>query len=420
MASQSSLNSGRQHRGLKRSSEDEIIPNTKRIVSAVGSDLIMLFRDMSVASTQNAPSAKRIARAVDSDTDSDIDSDMESDTEEMSDSSTPTASDTTMACKDVSGSSNRPRRPAKRIVCAVGSDTTRNSPDMSICSTQTMPLTEHGASAINSGLSRELKKMSLSSSTSLRSSAKRNAIAIHSDTKTKLQDKSASAKFKPSKGVNLMELAPELRLNILSHALSSAAGPSGTISINPRAKILSDPSGVYHGNDGSEAEQTKWQARRGLLQTCHQLREEALEVLYRENTFFARMSQFGKTTAAHWTENGRFEKWLKSLGGDEEIQRVRKVTFGVEWSARVEEGLGWQDRMEKGDVCVSFFKGKVIVGGSPTIVECSAAPIEQVDALIKGLMVGEGLEYVGWMSVWDKVEEIMMSGWDVRPKKRDV
>jgi hypothetical protein len=132
------------------------------------------------------------------------------------------------------------------------------------------------------------------------------------------------------------------------------------------------------------------------------------------------MSQFGKTKAAHWFEKGRFETWLKSVGGDEEVQRVRKVTFGVEWSARVEEGLGWVDKIGKGDVCVSFFKGKVTVGGSPTITECSDTPIEQVEALIKGLMGGDGLGYVGWVAVWDKVEEIMMSGWDVRPKKRTV
>lgn len=413
MAFQASLKFRRQDRGLKRSAEDETIPTTKRVVSAVGSDLIMLFRDMSVSATQTPPSAKRIARVVHSDTDSD----MGTDTEVMSTSST---SDSTMSYRDIAGSSTRPRRPAKRSVCAVGPDTTRASHDTSVGSTQTMPHTERGANAINSGLSRELKNMSLSSSTFLGSPAKRSATAIHSDTRTKLQDMSASAKFKPSEGVTLMELAPELRLNIISHVLSSAAGPSGTISVNPRAKILSDPSGVYHGNDGSEAEQTKWQARRGLLQTCHHLREEALEVLYRENTFFARMSQFGKTKAAHWTEKGRFEKWLKSLGGDEEIQRVRKVTFGVEWSARVEEGLGWVDKMEKGEVCVSFFKSKVTVGGSPTIAECSAAPIEQVDALTKDLMVGEGLGYVGWVAVWDKVEEIMMSGWDVRPKKSNI
>lgn len=416
MAFQASLNSGSQHRGLKRSAEDETIPTAKRVVSAVGSDLIMLFRDMSVSATQTAPSAKRIARAGDSDMDSDIDSD----TEDMPTSSTPMDSDTKLASKDISGSSTRPRRPAKRNVCAVDSEPISKPRDMSICSNQTMPITERGANAVNSGLSTELGKTSLSSSTCLTSPAKRRATASRSETKTKLQDMSASAKFKPSEGVTLMDFPSELRLNIISHALSSTAGPSRTISVNPRAKILSDPSGVYHRNDSSEQEQTKWQARRGLLQTCHQLREEALEVLYRENTFFARMSQFGKTKAAHWTEKGRLEKWLESLGGNEEIQRVRKVTFGVEWPARVEEGLGWVDKMEKGDVCMSFFKGKVTVGGSPTIAECSAAPIEQVDALIKTLMVGEGLEYVGWMAVWDKVEEIMMSGWDVRPKKRDV
>jgi hypothetical protein len=420
MSSQGSLNSGRQGRGLKRSAEDETIPTAKRVVHAVGSNLIMLFRDMSVSATQTAPSAEGIARAVDFNMDSDMDFDMDSDTEEVSTSSTPMDSDTAIAFRDIPGSSTRPRRPAKHSVRAVGPDTTREPLDTSVCSTQSIPLTGRGVSAVNSGLSRELEKMSLSSSTSLRSPAKRSATAIHSDTKMKLQDMSASAKFKPSEGVTLMEFPSEFRLNILSHALSNAAGPAGSISINPRAKILSDPSGVFHRANASEDDQTKWQARRGLLQTCHKLREEALEVLCRENTFFVRMSQFGKTKAAHWFEKGRFEKWLKAVGGDEEIQSVRKVTFGVEWSARVEEGLGWVDKMGKGDMRVSFFRSKVTVGGSPTIVECSAAPIEQVDALIKKLMVGEGLGYVGWMAIWDKVEEIMMSGWDVRPKKRDI
>lgn len=179
---------------------------------------------------------------------------------------------------------------------------------------------------------------------------------------------------KTSKG--LMELPSELRLNILSHALSGAAGPSGTTSVNPRAKILSDPSGAFHGKVDSGEGQTKWQARRGMLQTCHQLREEALEVLYNKNTFLARVTPQGQ----RWNfEKERFSRWLRSLGCDSEIRRVRKVTFAAEWASLMKVG-GWERR--KGDFCVSILNGKVIVEGSERFDECPGEPLRDIDALI--------------------------------------
>ena len=105
-----------------------------------------------------------------------------------------------------------------------------------------------------------------------------------------LQQNSVAESERPEP-TSLMSLPSELRLEIASFCLASAAGPAGTISVNPRAKVLSDPLGKFHGHDRSEQDHTKWQARRGLLQTCRVLRLEALEVLYNHETFFARMIQ---------------------------------------------------------------------------------------------------------------------------------
>lgn len=211
-------------------------------------------------------------------------------------------------------------------------------------------------------------------------------------------------------GVGLMDMPAEVRLRILSYALTSIAGPAGTISINPRAKTLSKPTGEFQGHDCSGKGQTKWQARRGLLQTCHALREEALDVLYNKNTFFARMAQCDEYEFSF--EKLRFERWLKSFGGDAEVQRVRKVTFGVEWSP-LEEDEGLQRR--KGDVHVGICRGNVTVEGSQRIAECPAAPLEQIKELVEEFMVGkamgEGLGCEEWIAVWDKVQELMRSGW---------
>jgi hypothetical protein len=49
------------------------------------------------------------------------------------------------------------------------------------------------------------------------------------------------------------------------------------------------------------------------------------------------------------------------------------------------------------------------------IAECPAAPLERLRAFIAELMVGKnirsGLGYDEWMAVWDKVQELMKSGW---------
>jgi hypothetical protein len=89
-----------------------------------------------------------------------------------------------------------------------------------------------------------------------------------------------------SHGPSFMVLPPELRLQIFSYNIINIAGPADTISVSPRAKILSNPSGEFQGHDCSGKGQTEWQARRGAQQLCSQLRTEALEALYKESTFF--------------------------------------------------------------------------------------------------------------------------------------
>ncbi|KAM0703525.1 hypothetical protein Q7P35_009464 [Cladosporium inversicolor] len=287
-------------------------------------------------------------------------------------------------------------------------------------SSSTTPIMPHAgsSSAVEDKLMKTLKGISLSSSTTPAIPPAGSSSGIDNTFIKTLQDMSlsssstlatvpaeSSSALLPGTEPSLMAIPSELRLKILSHALSGAAGSSGAINVNPRTKVTSEPSleHVFREEEG----QTKWQARRGLLQTCHTLREEALEVLYKENTLFAPMTQYSKS--AYWYEKQRFSSWLESLGGDGEIQRVRKVTFGLQWSAHEEVGLGWAERVNKGDVRVSISKGKVTVGGSRIVANSPAAPLDKVDALIKKLMVGERLGYADWMTVWNKVEELMMS-----------
>jgi hypothetical protein len=108
----------------------------------------------------------------------------------------------------------------------------------------------------------------------------------------------------------------------------------------------------------------------------------------------------------------RYHRWLKSLRGDENVRRVRRVTFGVEWPSYNEGGVWYRG---KGDVNVYIGKEGLVVGGSQRIAECPAAPLEQLRAFIAELMVGKvirrGLGYDEWMAVWDKVQELMRSGW---------
>ena len=284
---------------------------------------------------------------------------------------------------------------------AVDNNLTKTMQGMSISpsSTHAMPPTESSGAIENDPIKR-VQGMSLSPT---------STHATRPTESSRVVDKTPPT---PPKTASLMGLPSELRLEILSHALTSAAGPSGTISVNPRAKLLSDPSGAFHEGGGSRREPTKWQVRRGLLQTCHELREEALEVLYNKNTFFARVTQYGEG----WSfEVERFHNWLKSMGGDEELRRVKKVTFGATWASSDQEDVDyWEGK--KGDVNIRIFKGKVTVGGSGNIVESPAAPLlKQVDTLITTLLagkrMGEGLVYAEWMLVWAEIQDLTTKGW---------
>lgn len=261
------------------------------------------------------------------------------------------------------------------------------------------PPTE-SSGVVDNNTTKTMQGMSLSSSSTRATPPAKSSSAIDNTPPT------------PPKSASLMGIPSELRLEILSHALTSAAGPSGTISVNPRAKLLSDPSGAFHEGGDSWGKQTKWQIRRGLLQTCHEMREEALEVLYSKNTFFARVTQYGEG----WSfEVERFSRWLNAMGGDGEIRRVRKMTFGATWASSDQEDVDyWEGK--KGDVNISIFKGKVTVGGSGNIAESPAAPLlKQVDDLITTLLagkkMGEGLGYAEWMLVWAEIQDLTTKGW---------
>lgn len=316
-------------------------------------------------------------------------------------------------------SSTTPIMPPAGSSSAVDDELGNMLKGMSLSSaTPTMPPSE-SSSGIDNTFIKTLQDMSLSSSSkqAMPSNESSSAVAVKrkrdedvdqdlapANKKRIRRDLQPNTSKNPKISKGLMDLPSELRLNILSHALSGAAGPSGTISVNPRAKILSDPSGVFQRKVDSGEGQTKWQARRGMMQTCHQLREEALEVLYNKNTYLARVTPQGQ----RWNfEKERFSRWLRSLGGDSEIRRVRKVTFAVEGASLMKVG-GWERR--KGDFCVSILNGKVTVEGSERFDECHGEPLWEIDALITTLLAdkaaGEGLDYAQWMLVWYEIQSL--------------
>ena len=125
----------------------------------------------------------------------------------------------------------------------------------------------------------------------------------------------------------------------------------------------------------------------------------------------------GTVLGEGWSfEVERFNRWLNAMGGDGEIRRVRKMTFGASWASSDQEDVDyWEGK--KGDVNVSIFEGKVTVGGSGNIVESPAAPLlKQVDELITTLLtgkkMGEGLGYAEWMLVWAEIQDLTTKGWD--------
>jgi hypothetical protein len=165
-----------------------------------------------------------------------------------------------------------------------------------------------------------------------------------------------------------------------------------------------------------------------MIQTYRLIRHEALSVLCRENTFFARMTQTEQEQSFSF-EKQRFSCWLKAFGpdSDAEIRRVRNVTFGVEWSSLEkssleggkEDGGGGSFERRICDVSIRIFKGDVTVTGSRKIAAAPSAPFAQIEAFIAELLEsgikrregGEGLGYEEWMAVWEKVQGLMASGW---------
>jgi len=423
MASQGSLNnSGHCGRGLKRPAGDEIAPAAKRIASGTA------FEEISVSSAPTHDMA-------DAESSSALDDNLMEMLEGMSFSSASShavATTESLVTLDnasmemlegisASSASTQAVLPAESL-SALDDNFMGMLEGMSVSSASSLAMDDTESSTALDNTSMEmLEGISVSSSSSEDIAVTESSSALDDTLMETLQDMSLSSSTTEdvapgesssaiSERASLMNIPSELRLNILSHALGSAAGPSGTISVNPRAKMLSDPSGGFHENAGSGKEQSKWHARSGLLQTCHQLREEALEVLYNK-TFFARITQYGRLLCI---EKDRFSNWLESMGGDEEVLRIRKVTFGAEWGSL--KGTGERE-VQKGEVKISILKGKVAVEGSQRMAEAPAAKLlKQVDALIATFMagkeVGQRLDYAEWMLVWDEVQDLTLKGWD--------
>jgi hypothetical protein len=152
------------------------------------------------------------------------------------------------------------------------------------------------------------------------------------------------------------------------------------------------------------------------LQASSDLRAETLQVLYGRFGFFARMPM-------GWEFDGkrRFGRWLKALGSEEDVERVRRVVFRVEWPAvRRSGGMEWfKGRTE---VEVQIFRGKGTVRAKVEVVKAlwvqkqKEAPwlrLEDLEKMIEGSLVAkkaEGVVGLGrkeWMEVWRKVKEVM-------------
>jgi hypothetical protein len=211
-------------------------------------------------------------------------------------------------------------------------------------------------------------------------------------------------------------LPAEIRLMILHHALTPATGPQTTISTHPRSKNFPKPRAEPWLPPFYGPQQTQWHARRGLLQASSGLRAETLQVLYGSFTFFARMPM-------GWEFDGkrRFRRWLKALGSEEDVERVRRVIFRVEWPAvRRSGGMEWfKGRTE---VEVKVFRGqgrvrvKVEVVKALWVQKGEEAPwlhLEDVEETIKRFLRSKkadgvvGLGRKEWMEVWRKVKGVM-------------
>ena len=214
-------------------------------------------------------------------------------------------------------------------------------------------------------------------------------------------------------------LPTEIRLMILHHALTSAAGPNATTSTHPRSNNLPDPPTEPGMLPFYGPQQTQWHARRGLLHASSSMRAETLHVLYGDFAFFARMP-LGSDPG--FNGKARFQRWLKSLGGEREVERVGRVVFRVEWPAvRCAGGMKWFKGTTEVEVCVFGGHGRVRAKVEKVRAlwaqeeELPWLCLEAVEETVGGLLVAKGerigLGYNEWMRVWEKVEEVMRLQW---------
>jgi len=223
---------------------------------------------------------------------------------------------------------------------------------------------------------------------------------------------------------DITSLPTELRLMTFRYFLNDAAGPKALISTHPRSKNLPDPPAEPWMPPAYGPQQTQWHARRGLLQASSILRAEALQVLCESDGFFARMP-LGVDPG--FDGKGRFERWLKALGSEEEVGRVRRVVFGIEWPAvRCAGGMKWCRRRTEVEICVFGGKGSVrarLEAVEAMWVQKEETPwlvLEDVKEMIGEILEskeeGGRLECKEWMKVWGKVEEVMrlQCSWDTQ------
>lgn len=213
------------------------------------------------------------------------------------------------------------------------------------------------------------------------------------------------------KPFNLLGLPSELRMIVHSHVVQDAAGPLGTVRINPQALSCVEDGFLGHHwvhfrHKEASKLPTRRHARQGVLQACQALRREALEVLYNRHTFFAHMCHLerfirGGSPSRFYQE--RFTRWLAAMGSDLEARRIKSVVFAVAWNV----GRWKMDRVLVG---VSIIRGKVRFYATRQEGELAEAKVEvvkRIERLLIGRDKGGGLDREEWGVVWDTVVQVM-------------
>lgn len=203
-----------------------------------------------------------------------------------------------------------------------------------------------------------------------------------------------------------MRLPTELRLNVLSYVLAEVSDSSGTISINPHARqfVLKDGNVVQDDNPSKQL--TQWRARSGILQACHTLREETLELLYNQNTFFASMNgRCGLYPMCY--ERRRFSRWLKVMGGDAEAPRIKRMVFAVSWPSTSGRN-GWKKRRADVNVCILRNMMKVELVPLSDKPRAALVDVEElIEEFLQNGVEGQGLNRDEWVEIWDEIADFV-------------